>query len=377
MAIIEQELLDLTHSLDVAAFWAENDLCHAFTTAKPRCAASFSPDDHWLFEFLQVPTTVRYYHDKAYRDDLHRAANAITQQYVGKTFFDEDTWQHGPKRIENLFGCEFVYHEGGTPWFVPVTDDPAVFARILDRAEATDLASWAFPDAFLAEWETRKRDGKSPPLLGAGSRGPATIMTSVLKPETAIFWMYDYPELMQRFSAILAEKMVAFNRLLRELSGNAQPGWWITDDNSALFNRALYREFCYPVLERVLAALAPGAARRYQHSDSAMGHLLDYQYELGIREVNYGPTVDAGLIRAKMPDALIHGHLPPFLLRSGSPAAIRERIVADFAKAGQSGGLNVTTAGSLAAGTGVGRMRWFMLVVQEQCRYDAGQVART
>ena len=189
--------------------------------------------------------------------------------------------------------------------------------------------------------------------------------------------MYDYPELMQRFSAILAEKMVALNRILRAFSGNAQPGWWITDDNCALFNRALYREFCYPVLERVLAALAPGAARRYQHSDSAMGHLLDYQYELGIREVNYGPTVDAGLIRAKMPDALIHGHLPPLLLRNGSPAAIRERIVADFVKAGQSGGLNVTTAGSLAAGTGVGRMRWFMWVVQEQCRYDAGQAART
>ena len=37
--------------------------------------------------------------------------------------------------------------------------------------------------------------------------------------------------------------------------------------------------------------------------------------------------------------------------------------------AGASGGLNVTTAGSLAAGTGVGRMRWFMLVVQEDCRY--------
>ncbi len=34
-----------------------------------------------------------------------------------------------------------------------------------------------------------------------------------------------------------------------------------------------------------------------------MGHLLDQQYALGIREVNYGPEVDAALIRAKMPDA--------------------------------------------------------------------------
>ena len=117
-------------------------------------------------------------------------------------------------------------------------------------------------------------------------------------------------------------------------------------------------------------ALAPDNATRYQHSDSAMGHLMDEQYALGIRAVNYGPEVDAALIRAKMPDAEIHGQLPPFLLRNGSPAEIRARIEEDFVKAGASGGLIVTTAGSLAAGTGVGRMRWFMQSVQEACRYD-------
>lgn len=370
MAIIEDEFLEFTAALDADAFWAENAVCQAFTSDKPRCSASFSPDDHWLFEFLAVPSTLRYYADKAYRDDLHREANRVTLQYVGKTFFDEDTWQHTPRRIENLFGCEFTYHEGGTPWLTPVTDDPVEFAAILDRAERTDLADWLFPAAFVAEWEARARTGRRLPRLGDGSRGPATIITSVLKPETAIFWMFDYPELMQRFSTILAEKMVALNQHLRSFSGNDEPGWWITDDNCALFNRRLYRQFCYPVLERVLAALAPGNARRYQHSDSAMGHLIDYQYALGIREVNYGPTVDAGLIREKMPDALIRGQLPPFLLRNGSPQAIQERIAADFAKAGQSGGLDVTTAGSLAAGTGVGRMRWMMWVVQEECRYD-------
>ena len=369
MAIIEQEFLDLTQSLDTGAFWAENELCQAFTADKPRCSASFSPDDHWLFEFLQVTSTVRYYHDKAYRDALHKEANAVTQQHVGKTFFDEDTWQHSPRRIENLFGCEFAYHEGSTPWLVPVTDDPAEFALLLDRSEAVDLAAWAFPDDFLAEWEARKNTGKPLPALGTGSRGPATIITSVLQAETAIFWMYDYPDLMHRFSDLLAAKMIAFNRLLRTFSNNTQTGWWITDDNCALFSPALYQEYCFPVLEQVLAALAPGSARRYQHSDSNMSHLLDQQAALGMSEVNYGPTVDAALIRRRLPAALIHGCLPPFLLRNGSPQAIRARIIEDFEKAGEGGGLNVTTAGSLAAGTGVGRMRWFMSVVQEGCRY--------
>lgn len=370
MAIIETEFMELTRSLDVAAWWEENDRCQVLGTNKPRCPASFSPDDHWIFEFMAVPSTLRYYQDTDYRNALHREVNAITLKYVGRAFFDEDTWRTSPKRIENLFGSEFSYYEGGTPWLTPVTDDPREFARVLDRAEATDLRRWALPDEYLAEWEERRAAGKPLPRLGTGSRGPATIMTSVLKPEALFLWFYDYPDLMRRFRDILAAKMVEFNTVLREFSGNTEPGWWITDDNCALFNRKLYREYCYPVLERVLNAMAPGDARRYQHSDSAMGHLLDMQYELGIRSVNYGPTVDAGLIRAKMPDALINGQMPPFLLRDGSPQAIRQRVIEDYRKAGANGRLNVTTAGSLAAGTGVGRMRWFMQVVQEECRYD-------
>ena len=134
MAIIEPEFLELTSDLDVEAFWAENELCQPFTTDKPRCAASFSPDDHWVFEFMQVPSTVRYYHDTPYRNRLHQEVNRLTQEYVGKTFFEEDTFTHSPKRIENLFGSDFTYLEGSTPWLTHVTEDPLEFARILDAA---------------------------------------------------------------------------------------------------------------------------------------------------------------------------------------------------------------------------------------------------
>jgi uroporphyrinogen decarboxylase len=367
---LDPVFMDLTADLDVEAFWEENARCQAFTTDKPRCSLSFSPDDHWIFEFVEVPSTLRYYEDKAYRDDLHREVNAILREYVGRRYFDEDTWEHQPRRIENLFGCYFTYHEGSTPWLTPVTDDPEAFAEVLDEAEAQDTREWALPAPFLEEWEARKAAGKPLPNLGTGSRGPATIMTSVLKPETVFYWIADHPDLMRRFRDILAVKMVEFNRVLREFSDNDEPGWWITDDNSALFSPGLYRTYCVPVLQRVLDAMAPGDARRYQHSDSDMAHLLDIQYELGIREVNYGPEVDAGLIREKMPDTFIHGQMPPFLLRNRSPEEIKARIISDFEKAGQTGGLNVTTAGSLAAGTGVGRMRWMMRCVETWCRYD-------
>lgn len=370
MAIIEQAFMDLTRDLDVETFWEENAICYPFTTDKPRCALSFSPDDHWIFGFVDIPSTLRYYHDKVYRDYLHKEVNAVLRQYVGRAFFPEDTWEHQPRRIENLFGCYFTYHENSTPWLTPVTDDPDEFAGILDRAEEIDLRTWALPEPYLEEWEARQAAGKRLPRLGSGSRGPATVMTSVLRPETVFYWLYDHADLMRRFRDLLAVKMVELNTILREFSGNTRLGWSILDDNSALFSPAMYREYCFPVLERVMQAMAPGDAPRYQHSDSAMGHLLDQQYELGIRAVNYGAEVDVALIREKMPDAYIQGHTPPFLLRNGSPDEIRQRVISDFHKAGATGGLQVTTAGSLAAGTGVGRMRWFMKVVQEECRYN-------
>jgi uroporphyrinogen decarboxylase len=374
MPLFDPEFLELTRDLDLAAYWAENERCYTFSAEKPRCPASFSPDDHWLFEFLEVESTLRYYQDKETRDGLHRQANQLLIEYVGHPYFEEDTFQAAPKRIENLFGCEFAYHEGGTPWLMPVVADESdesarIFSALLDQAEATDMAAWALPEDYCAEWAQRQREGRPLPVLGTGSRGPATIMTSILKPETFFYWSADRPELLRRFSELLAEKMVEFNRVLRAFSGCTAPGWWITDDNSALFNVRLYREYCYPVLERVLSELAPPPANRNQHSDSAMGHLMPLQYALGIRDVNYGPTVDAGLIREKMPEAWIRGQLPPMLLRDGAPDEIRARVVEDFRKAGASGGLEVTTAGSLAAGTGLGRMRWFMKIVQEDCRY--------
>jgi len=115
MALIEPEFMELTKDFDPQAFWAENDLCLDFTPHKPRCGFSYAPDDHWIFEFVEVPSTLRYYFDQPYRNALHRQVNQILEDHIGHRYFDEDTWVNTPKRIENLFDCEFEYTEGGTP----------------------------------------------------------------------------------------------------------------------------------------------------------------------------------------------------------------------------------------------------------------------
>ncbi len=314
-------------------------------TATPEQVSSSRRTNYWIFGFprshrrsvLPGQGLPRYSPSEV---------NVITPA-VFRAFFSADTWVHEPRRLEPLV-CTFTMRELDAV----ATPQPMTREVLKDSWIARGIALRAGPSRGLICQKGKRQScwqAFTPPR--PGSRGPATIMTSILSAETAFFWMMDRPQLMHRFTKLLADRMVTLNQILREFSGNAEPGWWITDDNCALFNRKLYREYCVPVLEQVLDAMAPGDARRYQHSDSAMGHLLDMQYGLGIRVVNYGPEVDAGLIRAKMPGAMIHGQMPPFLLRNGSPENIRLRVISDFAKAGATGGLTIATAGSLAAGT--------------------------
>ena len=163
MPLIEPEFMELTKDLDLSGFWEENSTCKRFTTDKPRCAVSFAPDDHWIFGFESVPSTLRYYQDRVYRNDLHRKVNEATREFVGITYFSEDTWENEPKRIENLFRCEFTYQEGGTPWLEPSTRDKDEFAAILDEAESTTMSEWALPQPYRDEWAAREKAGKELP----------------------------------------------------------------------------------------------------------------------------------------------------------------------------------------------------------------------
>ena len=88
------DFLHLTPKLDLEAFWDENHECLVNEIDQARCPLEFSPDDHWLFELIQPISILQYYQDKSYRDDIHKKANELLFVFVGKSYFEEDTWQH-------------------------------------------------------------------------------------------------------------------------------------------------------------------------------------------------------------------------------------------------------------------------------------------
>lgn len=355
-------------SLDLARFWAENEVCLArpFRTDKPRAALTLCFDEHWLFEELAVPSTVRYYRDPEYRVAANRAANDRIEAAIGLRPFDERPPKTPPLRIEEVFGSRQDILEGGTPWLEPTLFTPEDLSQKLDEIETLD--DEALLRLVLSNGATL--EPTSGPRV-AWSRGPTTIGTSVLGTMRFLETILDEPAVMGRFYDVLATTLIRYHRLLASAQGTEIRGFAWLDDNCALLSPHLYEQYAYPAMRRVFDAFCVAEDdTRFQHSDSAMGHLLPILARYRLHGANFGPTVSATAIRAAMPRTVVHGQLAPFTLRNGSPEAVRAEVLRDFGAVGEDGGLVVTTAGSIAAGTRLDAIRHLIAVVATECRYD-------
>ncbi len=362
-------------AFDLAEFWKENELSSdkPFRTDKPRTPIVISIDDHWLLEEMEVPSSVRYFSDAEYRAEVNRQCNDRCEEILGRRFFSETVDLPAILRIEQVMGCESNIIEGGTPWL-----EPTVFSIEEVRAKLTEIEKWSDKDLSDVIFSTGGKIAKAEPLTDGskpvvitGSRGPATQATSILGTMNSLYWLIDYEDDMQRFFEVLADVIIRYHRIVEAARGVTYKGYYWLDDNCALFSPDLYETFCYPLVQKVLKALAPGNNDyRYHHSDSEMRHLLPIFANYDFKIVNLGPTIPSTLIRSHLPTTVIHGGVAPNTLRDKALEVVVDEVKRDFNSVGADGGLVLTTCGSVSAGTSLESIRGFMWAVQEFTRYN-------
>ena len=205
--------------------------------------------------------------------------------------------------------------------------------------------------------------------------GPCTFATSIYGAENMIFLCIDEPDLAARFSRTILRVMLDIARVLDEEAGftpeTARRGFGFADDNCCLFNPDMYELFGLPVLTGMFARYSPDPAdRRYQHSDSAMGHLLGLLERVDLTGTNFGPTVTVGDIRRHLPHAVIDGQLAPFTFSRNEEENMVAEFLRDFEQTRDARGLNFSTAGSINNGSRLTGMRLLMATIQRYGRYE-------
>ncbi|MEN2984656.1 MAG: uroporphyrinogen decarboxylase family protein [Dictyoglomaceae bacterium] len=355
---------------DVQKFWEENDYCLQNFDKKTRIPIFYWLDDHFLFEFLNVESTVKYYNDYEYRLKLHKEANEKLEKVLGRKFYPEDPVEPpSPNRFEVLMGAKYVLTEGGTPWLMSQVEDVEDLKELIRNMEKIDMKKSALPEDFMEKKEKYERITGKKLKLGNFSRGPATMATSILGTENTCIFMMEEEDILLEFFEILCQKLIDYNKVLRKATDNNEFGYSFADDNCFLFPPKKYLKFCAPFLEKIFKEFAPlKEHKRYQHSDSNMKHLMSILNDLGVNEVNFGPEIHPEEIRKAMPKAKIYGQMPPFTLRNGKPEDIIEIVKRDMKFLGEDGNFVECTAGSVAGGTPLENIKLYMWAVEKYCR---------
>lgn len=366
----------MSDNFDIKSFWTENEVCYEpFSTNKPRAPLTLIFEDHFVTNLVPPESTIRYYADPAYAIEIHKQANNILENELGKRFYSDDATYYVKGAFEVRMGSKRIIRESGTPWLETKVENVADLKKLIHSAENWDAKRQGIPDEWKQEKDKLWRNHRKKLLFAHMTNGPATIACNILGTNNTCMFMMDEPDLMDAFFAVMADKYMEFYdvAMLEDIGIVEKNGLSVNDDNCYIFPPKQYERFCAPFLQKLFDKYAPKPQHlRRQHSDSAMGHLMGILNDLGVNEVNFGPDIHPLTIRKAMPKAIIHGQVPPFVLRNGSKEELEEYVKRDFAAIGGDGGLVVSLAGVVPESTPMQQIRNLMCAVHEYTRYTSG-----
>lgn len=372
--------------VDLEQFYADQDIARRdpFGAHIPQCPLGIWMSGECVFDELGVEQDMwRYQNDEAWRLELNRAYNDKAEKIVGRRLLGEkpappeskEKRYPRVKSLADIFEAENKWR-AGSYWLEQSAASPEELKALLDRVEKRleNLRDFMLPEDWDQDRDRlMKMDIK--PRLYRGQRGPVTFATSIYGVENLIFLLHDQRDLAGRFRDLIRRAMLERARILDEEAGytpeTAPRGFSFKDDNCALLTPDMYEFFGYPILKSVFERYAPGPDdRRFQHSDSAMGHLLPILGRLKLTATNFGPTVMVDEIRKNLPGAVIHGELAPFTFSRNEEENIVAKFLRDFEMARQKRGLVFATAGSINNGSRLTGLRLIMAAIQRYGRYS-------
>jgi len=363
---------------DLEQFWKDDEEAHRDNCffRGHQVALGIRMSDECVFAELGEDGTPWKPIPKDRRIELNKRYNDKAERIVGKRLLSEtlpepDAVFPETRRIGEVFGGRYVYQHD-TEWLEQSVDTPEALEALLDRVDRLDIRAFMLPE----NWEHEKKRifetyGLRPAPM-RHMRGPVTLACSLFGSENLIFLGMDEPDLYRRFSDAIARVQMEMSAVMDEEAGvtaESHPGFSFADDNCCLLTPELYRDFGLPVLKRIFAHYSPNPDdKRYQHSDSAMAHIIPELAGLDLNGVNFGPTVTVPEIRRHLPHARIDGCIAPFTFMRNDEAQLRREVLRDIRDGFEYGGVNISTAGSINNGSLLSSMRLIMELIQENRR---------
>ena len=177
-----------------------------------------------------------------------------------------------------FFGCRIEMPSLKDPWKSPWIVPCIKSIEDIDKLEVPDPREHSGVKEYyrrLEKFEEKVRYyyGNIPVSGRFQIHPPISAAGSLLGPRRLYYWMYKYPNEMNKLFKKLEEAFILLQEYYYEIKGNSYGSIGLADDHAGYLNRNMYERFVVPHNLRLYQLF--GSKRRYLHMDSHMDHITD------------------------------------------------------------------------------------------------------
>jgi hypothetical protein len=180
-------------------------------------------------------------------------------------------------------------------------------------------------------------------------QGPLTTALQIVGYDKMIYWMYDHPDAIHGLMQQVTDALIGWVRLQKEVAGQrieddayvlgvkiptGYGGVWISDDDSVIFSKDLYREFVVPYNSQVLRAFGGGAIHYCGNANQHIDNYLATDGLTAIQNLNLDDLDGAARMRHALAEKKIVYITADFNVNDENIDAYYEQL---FAKMGTQG----------------------------------------
>ena len=162
---------------------------------------------------------------------------------------------------------------------------------------------------FLTQSYMRKTDF---PVGVTDCQGPLTTALQIVGYDKMIYWMHDHPEMIHDLMQLVTDSLIEWIRVQKEIAGQSRDddayvlgvkipggigGVWISDDDSVIFGKDLYREFVVPYNSQVLEAFGGGVIHFCGSANQHIENFLSTRGLKGLHNLNLDHLDEAARLR--------------------------------------------------------------------------------
>jgi uroporphyrinogen-III decarboxylase len=256
--------------------------------------------------------------------------------------------------VPNAFGAQLQWMKDSPAWvkdypiMTPEDVDRLVDAGVPEPREAEVPKTLLERYEYFFDWFPRDLRDEYGYVDGWVDPGPCVEGAALtMGYDKFLIWLRRHPDVIHKWLKLATDFLLKYCEAIENIVGRCRV-LVVGDHTASMVGENLFKEFILPYLNKVFSRY--GSALRIWHNEGSVNHMLSEVDKIVAEVWQFGPSDDPAICKARTHFCLMGNIHPPWFAEH-SPDQVEKKCREIILKAGEGGGLWLSTGGGLAPGT--------------------------